>query len=55
MSSSSLGTGAVEYTEGRKIIHFGSPDDETYEPQPDVKTWRNMSVLDWVGATRGDE
>lgn len=52
MSSSSLGTGAVEYTEGRRIIHFGSAEGSTYEEDSEVKTWRNMSVLDWVKETR---
>lgn len=51
MSSNSLGTGLVEYTEGRTIIHFGSAEGSTYEDS-EVKTWRNMSVLDWVNETR---
>lgn len=50
-SMSGMGTGQVEYTEGRTIIHFGSAEGSTYE-DPEVKTWRNMSVLDWVNETR---
>lgn len=38
--SASLGSGQVESHPERRIIHFGSPPDETYitgapEPQPD--------------------
>lgn len=40
----SLGTGAVEYTIGRSIIHFGSPDGSVYSTDEDS----NISVKDWL-------
>jgi hypothetical protein len=42
-----LGSGQVEYTRDRPIIHFGSPDGSVYEtgkptnPKPSVKDWIN--------------
>lgn len=45
----SLGSGHVEYTEGRKLIHFGSPAEETYEePADSSNVKRNISVKDWL-------
>lgn len=48
--SNSLGTGSVEYTIGRTIIHFGSPEGATYsteakinKPKISVKEWLNQN------------
>lgn len=47
---STLGSGHVEYTEGRKIIHFGSPAEDVYAPvEPDnSNVKRNISVKEWL-------
>lgn len=42
-----LGTGRVEYTEGRTIVHFGSPDGTVYAEDVKITTPR-MSVKEWV-------
>lgn len=45
----SLGSGNVEYTEGRKMIHFGSPAEDEYdEPTEISNVKRNISVKDWL-------
>lgn len=47
-----LGSGQVEYTEGRTIVHFGSPDGTVYAE--DVKVVKsNISVKDWINMSAG--
>jgi hypothetical protein len=45
--SDSLGTGQVEYTIGRQIIHFGSPDGTVYTMDAKVVK-SNISVKEWL-------
>jgi len=42
-----LGSGQVEYTIGRSIIHFGSPDGATYASEVKINK-PNMSVKEWI-------
>ena len=48
----SLGTGAVEYTIGRSIIHFGSPDGAVYSTDATVVK-SNISVKEWLEKNEG--
>lgn len=49
MGSNSLGSGNVEYTEGRKMIHFGSPAEDKYDDEPEIKNVKsNISVKEWL-------
>lgn len=42
-----LGTGQVEYTVNRPIIHFGSPDGTVYSTDATVVK-SNISVKEWL-------
>lgn len=44
---SELGSGTIPCTEGRQIIHFGSPDGAVYSTDATVVK-SNISVKDWV-------